>query len=61
MGNYWVSFLEMSDHTRNNEETCLFWFEMLQEKTVYNDHDFWAMLCNLCEEQNRHLILHFAQ
>ena len=77
MGDYWISFLEMSDplvknihacHTQNYDEYKLSSFEMLPGLMAYNNHeyarnlpDFWAMLCNLPEEQSPFFSLHFVQ
>ena len=68
MGDYWISFLEMSDplvqnihacYTQNYDEYKSSSIEMLPGLMAYNNHeyahnlaDFWAMLCNLPEEQS---------
>ena len=73
MGDYWISFLEMSDPLVQNIHACHTQyksssFNMLPGLMAYNNHeyernlpDFWAMLCNLPEEQSRFFSLHFAQ
>ena len=77
MGDYWVSFLEMSDplaqnvhacHTQNYEEYVSSSYEMVPGLVSYNNHDygrnlpdFWAMLLNLPEEQSSYFAVHFAQ
>ena len=77
MGDYWISFLEMSDplaqnihacHTQDYDEYISSSYEMLSGLLAYNNHeygrnlpDFWAMLLNLPEEQTRFLSVHFAQ
>ena len=55
-------------HTQNYDEYKSSSFEMLSGLRAYNNHeygrnlpDFWAMLCNLPEEQSRFFSLHFAQ
>ena len=76
MGDYWISFLEMSDplaqnihacHTQDYDEYISSSYEMLSGLLAYNNHeygrnlpDFWAMLLNLPEEQTRFLSVHFA-
>ena len=77
MGDYWLSFLDMSDllaqnihacHTQNYEEYESSLFEMLPGLMSYNNHDYarnlpdhWAMIYNLPVEQSQFFSLHFAQ
>ncbi|KAG1648975.1 hypothetical protein GQR58_029417 [Nymphon striatum] len=77
MGDYWLSFLEMTDplaqnvhacHTQQYYEDVSSSYEMFPGLMAYNNHeygrhlpDFWAMLNNLSEDQSRYFSLHFAQ
>ncbi|KAG1654985.1 hypothetical protein GQR58_024759 [Nymphon striatum] len=77
MGDYWLSFLEMTDplaqnvhacHTQQYYEYVSSSYEMFPGLMAYNNHeygrhlpDFWAMLNNLSEDQSRYFSLHFAQ
>ena len=77
MGDFWHSFLEMSDplvqsihacHTQSYQEYKSSTYEMLPGLLSYDNQeyarwlpDFWAMLSNLPEEQANFLSQHFTQ
>ena len=77
MGDFWVSFLEMSDplvqcldafHARNVTEYLSSTYNMLPGLMAYNNHDYgrwlpdyWAMLPTLPDEQMTFISNHFAQ
>ena len=77
MGDFWVSFLEMSDpliqcldacHARNGSEYLSSTYNMLPGLMVYDNHDYgrwlpdyWAMLASLTDEQMVFFNNHFTQ
>ena len=77
MGDFWVSFLEMSDplvqcldacHARNFTEYLSSTYNMLPGLMAYDNHDYgrwlpdyWAMLATLPDEQMIYISNHFAQ
>ena len=77
MGDFWISFLEMTDalaqnihacHTQSYAEFKSSTYEMMAGMRAYNNTeyarylpDFWAMLENLTEEQAEFFESHFVQ
>lgn len=77
MGDFWLSFIEMSDplvqnldacHARNGQEYISSTYNMLPGLMAYNNHDYgrwlpdyWAMLSSLSNEQKEFFNNHFAQ
>jgi len=77
MGDFWVSFLEMSDtlvqsidacHARNGSEYLSSTYDMLRGLMVYDNHeygrwlpDYWAMLSSLSDDKASFFNDHFAQ
>ena len=77
MGDFWVSFLELSDalvqnidacHARNGAEYLSSTYEMLPGLMAYDNHDYgrwlpdyWAMLSSMADEQKSFFNDHFAQ
>ena len=77
MGDFWVSFFEMSDplvqcldacHARNFTEYLSSTYNMLPGQMAYDNHDYgrwlpdyWAMLATLPDEQMIYISNHFAQ
>ncbi len=77
MGDFWVSFMEMSDplvqsldacHARNGSEYLSSTYNMLCGLMAYDNHeygrwlpDYWAMLSSLSDEQMAFFNDHFAQ
>ena len=77
MGDFWVSFMEMSDplvqnidacHARNGSEYLSSTYNMLPGLMAYDNHDYgrwlpdyWAMLSLLSDEQMAFFNDHFAQ
>lgn len=77
MGDFWLSFIEMSDplvqnldacHARNEPEYISSTYNMLPGLMAYNNHDYgrwmpdyWAMLSFLSNEQREFFNNHFAQ
>ncbi|KAL8563613.1 hypothetical protein ACOMHN_024714 [Nucella lapillus] len=77
MGDFWISFMEMTDplaqnldacHARNGPEYVSSTYDMLKGLMAYNNHDYgrwlpdyWAMLSSLADEQNTFFNAHFAQ
>ena len=75
MGEYWISFLEMSDPLAQNIHAChtqdydeyTSSYEMLSGLLAYNNHDYGrnladicAMFLNLPKEQSKNFSLHFS-
>jgi hypothetical protein len=77
MGDFWVSFLEMTDplvqclhacHARNGTEYLVSTFNMLPGLMAYDNHDYgrwlpdyWAMLSSLSDERMAFFNIHFTQ
>ena len=77
MGDYWLSFLEMSDVLIQNVHACHVCdldeylsssHDMLPGLLAYNNHDYgkwlpdyWAMISNLPDERKKYFSTHFAQ
>ena len=77
MGDFWLSFLEMSDplvqnihacHAKNGPEYLSSTYKMLPGLMAYDNHDYgrwlpdyWVMLNSLSEEQRTFFNDHFAQ
>ena len=77
MGDFWVSFMEMSDplvqsidacHARNGSEYLSSTYDMLPGLMAYNNHDYgrwlpdyWAILSSLSDEQMAFFNDHFSQ
>ena len=77
MGDFWVSFLEMSDplvqcldacHARNGYEYIQSTYSMLAGLRSYDNHDYgrwlpdyWAMLSSLSDDKMEFFMNHFAQ
>ena len=77
MGDFWLSFLEMTDplvqcidacHCRNSQEYLSSTYHMLSGLMVYDNHDYgrwlpdyWAKLSTLPAEQMEFFSTHFAQ
>ncbi|KAK5851403.1 hypothetical protein PBY51_002200 [Eleginops maclovinus] len=77
MGDYWVSFLEMTDplvrcldacHARNSTEYLLSTYNMLPGLMAYDNHDYgrwlpdyWAMLSSLSDDKMAFFNIHFTQ
>lgn len=77
MGDFWVSFLEMTDplvqcidacHARNGTEYLLSTYNMLPGLMAYDNHDYgrwlpdyWAMLSSLSDEKRVFFNIHFTQ
>ena len=77
MGDFWVSFMEMSDplvqsmdacHARNGSEYLSSTYNMLPGLMAYDNHDYgrwlpdyWAMLCSLSDDQMAFFNDHFTQ
>ncbi|KAJ4927219.1 hypothetical protein JOQ06_014954, partial [Pogonophryne albipinna] len=77
MGDFWISFMEMSDplvqnidacHARNGSEYLSSTYNMLPGLMAYNNHDYgrwlpdyWAMLSSLTDEKMAFFNDHFTQ
>ena len=77
MGDYWLSFLGMSDillqnvdacHVGNLDEYLSSTLDMVPGELAYNNHDygkmlpdFWAMICSLPYERKKYFSEHFSQ
>ena len=77
MGDYWVSFMEMSDVLIQNVHACHVCdldeylsssYDMLPGLLAYNNHDYgrylpdyWAMISKLPSDRKKYLSTHFAQ
>ena len=77
MGDYWLSFMEMSDVLIQNVHACHVCdldeylsssYDMLPGLLAYNNHDYgrwlpdyWAMISNLPNDRKEYLSSHFAQ